>query len=1088
MPSTPINQYIAALRETYKGGDATERSYYSALEALLKGSGSGIRAVCEAKRLKCGAVDFHVKHRDLPIGHVEAKDLGASLDEAEKSEQIAKRYRPALPNLILTNYLEFRWYVRGKHRKTIRLGEVADHHKLKTTKDGRADLSDLLKSFLAQKAQGAANAKDLAVRLARYAHLIRDVIVNGFSGNHVSADLRGLRDAVKKELIPDLTDERFADLFAQTLAYGFFAAWVHHPDGKPFQRAGAASDIPKTNPFLRRLFDMTTGTQLEEEPFAGYVDDVVQLLQASDKAETLEDFARKTGRGDPVVHFYETFLQEYDPKIKEMRGVYYTPEPVVSYMVRSVDHLLKTRFGLPKGLADTAQGEYEVEADEGETVTKTGPRVLILDPACGTGTFLFEIVNHIRDEFVRKGQSGAWSSYVREHLLSRLFGFELLMAPYAVAHLKLGLQLAGQDLDERARASYAYDFGGDERLGVYLTNALDRPERKHRRLPGPLRVISEEADAAAEIKREKPILVVIANPPYSSTTANRGKWIRGLVEDYKRGLNEKKTHLENDYVKFLRFAQWRVQQTGRGIVAMITDNSYLDGLTHRQMRASLQHTFDEIWILNLHGNSRRKEVCPDGSPDRNVFQIREGTAIIFLVALGPDSEASEVRHADLWGTLDHKFATLAREDISETTWESLTPDAPSYWFIPTDTELTTEYNAWASATDIFPVRGNGFKTDRDRLCLDFDKSSLEERMKQFFSGRYDDAFRKAFGIQSTSSYDPEARRARTKYSDNHVTRCICRPFDVRYVYYDPEFTSRPVAETQVHMLRSNVGLLAPRQTKEDFAAVATRHIAMQKVVTVYDANTLFPLYLQPPAGSETVSRDDQQELAFRRLHRQDSDQTTMARMRTAIRRLFPKPEYPRWPNLDPLLLADLEERLGLEFVPDGKGDLKKSFGPEDVFNYIYAILHSPTYRDRYAEFLKRDFPRIPFTSDRKLFARLTEKGAELVALHLLESEALAGVASALIGDGANKVERVRYDANEHRVYINKTQYFADVPSDVWNFKVGGYQVCHNWLKDRKGRVLSYDDQEHYTKVTLALRETIHLMNDIHDLIPSWPIT
>jgi len=1088
MPPNPSDQYLAAVREKYKGGDATERSYYGALETLLKSSGTNIHATPEPKRSDCGAPDFHIKKGDLILGHIEAKDLGASLDDAEKSEQIKERYLKALPNLILTNFLEFRWYVKGEHRKTIRLGEVADHRKLKKTKDGSAELADLLKSFLSQKAQGAANAKDLAVRLAYLAHEIRTVVVNGFAQDLVSHNVKDLRDAVKRELIPALTDEDFADLFSQTLAYGFFGAWCNHPTGKRFRRLGAAGEIPKTNPLLRDIFELMTGNALDVEPFVCYVDDLVQLLDRTDKADILTDFTRTTGRADPVVHFYETFLHEYDPDKQKLRGVYYTPQPVVSYMVRSVDHLLKTRFGLKKGLADTAQTEYEVEGEKGKKHTKTGPRVLILDPACGTGTFLFEIVNHIRDGFIRKRQSGAWSSYVREHLLPRLFGFELLMAPYAMAHLKLGLQLAGQDLDEPARSSYAYDFGGKERLGVYLTNSLDPPERKHRRLPGPLRVISDEADAAAQIKREKPILVVIANPPYSSTTANRNEWIGQLVYDYKRDLNEKKTHLENDYVKFLRFAQWRVQQTGRGIVAMITDNSYLDGLTHRRMRASLLETFDDIWILNLHGNSRRKEVCPDGSPDSNVFQIREGTAIIVLLALGRESRSAEVHYADVWGSYDDKAAILASQDVACTPWQRLTPTAPSYWFIPTQGAHEAEYSAWPSTAVVFPVKGNGFKTDRDPLCLDLDRATLQQRMKRFFSGQYDAAFRNAFGLHPSSSYDPEARRDRTVYADEHVTRCICRPFDVRHVYYDTKFTSRPVAETQVHMLKANTGLLATRQTKEAFAALATRHIAMQKVVAVYDANSLFPLYLYPHSDSNTVSRDDQQELAFRRLHRQHADQAARQTVRATIRRLFPDLEYPRWPNLDPLLLADLEERLGLKFIPDGTGDLKKNFGPEDVFNYIYAILHSPTYRERYAELLKRDFPRIPFTSDRKLFAKLAEKGRWLVALHLLESDLLSGVQSELTGDGENKVDRVRYDAKEHRVYINKTQHFPNVPSDVWNFKVGGYQVCDKWLKDRKGRPLSYDDQEHYTKVTIALRETIRLMQEIDAAIPSWPIT
>ena len=573
MPTPPINQYLQTLRRDLRGGDTTEASHYPTLKTLLEASARGIVATVVPKGRECGFPDFHVKKGDLIIGHVEAKNVGRSLDDAEQTEQLKDRYLKALDNLILTNFLEFRWYVRGERRRVERLGILESGANIKVSRTDREAVLDLLKSFLAEDPQGAQNARDLAVRLARYAHEIRNVVVQGFAQDHVSDNTRDLRDAVQKELVPDLADDQFADMFAQTLAYGFFAAWCNHPTGKPFRRLGAAGEIPKTNPLLRDIFELMTGIALDREPFVGYVDDLVQLLDRTEKVAILEDFARATGRADPVVHFYETFLQEYDPKVREMRGVYYTPEPVVSYMVRSVDHLLKTRFGLKKGLADTAQTEYAVEGENGEKVAKTGPRVLILDPACGTGTFLFEIVNHIRDEFIRKRQSGAWSSYVREHLLPRLFGFELLMAPYAMAHLKLGVQLAAQDLTPPGRTGsqpvysqpvhpFAYDFSGDERLGIFLTNTLEEAARKSETLFGPLRVITQEANAAAEIKRDKPIMVVIGNPPYSGHSANKGLWIEALIEDYKKGdprLQKagQAKWLHDDYVKFIRFAQWR---------------------------------------------------------------------------------------------------------------------------------------------------------------------------------------------------------------------------------------------------------------------------------------------------------------------------------------------------------------------------------------------------------------------------------------------------------------------------------------------------------------------------------------------------
>ena len=1133
MPPNPIDQYLSALREKYKDGDATERSYYSALENLLEASSPRIKAVSEPKRSDCGAPDFHIKKGDLILGHIEAKDLGASLDDAEKSEQIKERYLKALPNLILTNFLEFRWYVNGEHRNTMRLGEVADHRKLKTTKDGTAELADLLKSFLAQKPRRAANAKDLAVRLAYLAHEIRTVVVNGFARDLVSDNVKDLRDAVKRELIPDLTDERFADLFSQTLAYGFFAAWCNHPTGKPFRRLGAAGEIPKTNPLLRDIFELMTGNALDKEPFVGYVDDLVQLLDCTERADIMADFARKTGRADPVVHFYETFLKEYDPKVRELRGVYYTPAPVVSYMVRSVDHLLKIRFGLPKGLADTAQTEYEVEGEKSEKLTKTGPRVLILDPACGTGTFLFEIVNHIRDEFIRRRQSGAWSSYVREHLLPRLFGFELLMAPYAMAHLKLGLQLAGQDLDAPARSSYAYDFSGDERLGVYLTNTLEEAARRAETLFGPYRILTEEANAAAEIKRDKPIMVVIGNPPYSGHSANRswekknGKrvptFIGKLLQDYyevdDHPLGERNPKwLQDDYVKFIRFGQWRIEESRGGILALITNHSYLDNPTFRGMRQHLMQAFTDIYILDLHGNSRKKEVCPDGSKDENVFDIQQGVAIaIFLKDPNADSPA-RVWHADMWGLRKAKEAYLA-EQIRETiTWTLLSPSSPMYLFVPQAGALASEYEEYPKVADVMLLHGVGMTTARDAMVIDFEQPEIIRRVETFRDSTASDAeLCHDLGIPRKKGWNITKARHDLAQEENlsrFVKPVLHRPFDTRLIFYHDSLVWRTCKQTMRHMLAaSNLALITTRQTKDPFDALVTRLIARHKCLAVYDINTLFPLYLygnQMPGKREMrpISRAQMLHEAQQRLAEAGGDAAAQKGLADTIRRLFPDPEYPRWPNLDPLLLADLEDRLGLRFVfggagsqpgrtgsqpvnepsPSGRGDLKKTFGPEDVFNYIYAILHSPTYRQRYAEFLKRDFPRIPFTSDRKLFAKLAQKGAELVALHLLESDDLAEAAQPLSGDGDNRVERVRYDAKDHRVYINKTQHFPDVPSDVWSFKVGGYQVCDKWLKDRKGRPLSYDDQEHYTKVTVALRETIRLMREIDEAIPSWPIT
>ena len=496
MTASPIDVYRRQIEKELQAGNATEHTHRPALKALLESLAPKITATNEPKRVECGAPDFVISrmaaHGPVTIGHLEAKDVGKDLNEVEKSEQM-KRYLPALPNLILTDYLEFRWYVEGEYRQTARLAHVAKGGKLAPEKSGAEAVTDLLTGFLAHEAEAINDPKTLALRMARLTHFIRDMIVTAFDAKAASATLRDLHGAFEKALIPDLPIPQFADMFAQTLAYGLFAARCNHhgPKGS-FKRLGAASEIPKTNPFLRQLFETITGTALDEEPFVGFVDDLAQLLADTDIAAVLADFGKRTARQDPVVHFYETFLAAYDPKLRESRGVYYTPEPVVSYLVRSVDYLLKTRFGCANGLADTATVEYEREEMNGgkpKKVKATSPRVLILDPACGTATFLYTVIDHIRAEFMRQENAGMWSGYVRNHLLPRIFGFELLMAPYAVAHFKLGMQLAGHDMTPAQREKWAYDFSGDERLGVYLTNTLGRGGAKGR---NPLRPLARD--------------------------------------------------------------------------------------------------------------------------------------------------------------------------------------------------------------------------------------------------------------------------------------------------------------------------------------------------------------------------------------------------------------------------------------------------------------------------------------------------------------------------------------------------------------------------------------------------------------------
>ena len=972
MPASPINDYLTTLRKDLRRGDTTERSHYPTLKALIEALAPGASVTVEPKWSDWGAPDFHIRDRNnLIIGHIEAKNVGVSLDEAERSEQLKDRYLKAVENLVLTNFVEFRWYVRGERRSVERLGTVESPTTVRTSASGRDSVLDLLRGFLSHTPQGAQDARDLAVRLARLAHEIRNVVVAAIREGHESPTVGDLRRAMEISLVPDLTAEQFSDMLAQTLTYGFFAAWCNHPINRRFTRRDAASEIPKTNPLLRDLFELMTGNAMDTEPFAGYVDDLVQLLDHTDKAAILADFGNRSGREDPVVHFYETFLQQYDPEVRELRGVYYTPEPVVSYMVRSVDHLLRTRFGCPNGLADTGTVDYEAETDGGRRVKKKGPRVLILDPACGTGTFLYAIVDHIRDQLRLARSAGSWSSYVKDQLLPRLFGFELLMAPYAVAHLKLGMQLAGQDLHDAERPRWAYDFAADERLGVYLTNTLEEAARRSETLFGPLRIITAEANAAAEIKRDKPIMVVIGNPPYSGHSANRswqvsnGKrvptFIGKLLQDYYQvdgqPLGEKNPKwLQDDYVKFIRFGQWRIEQTaeqtgGGGILALITNHSYLDNPTFRGMRQQLMQAFTDIHVLDLHGNSRKKEVCPDGSPDKNVFDIQQGVAIALFVKDPASTAPAHVWHADLWGTRDTKETVLRQRSCADSDWQQLDPTSPQYLFVPHHAALPEEYVTATPLGDILVLGSMGMNTHRDKVAVAFDAAALRSQLEPLLDTRVSDERAAAqMGLSQSRVADLRAFLRTSEDWMRVVIPCLYRPFDSRFLFYSPLLIDRPRSLANRHMLLPNLSLVTTRQTREPFGALATDLVCGQhKVTAKYDGSSFFPLYLYPDEEKKqtAISRDQKVE-DLKKLARKGLNQEAEAQLAALVARLFPDPEYPRWPNLNPLLLADLEDRLRLSFLPDGRGDLTNTFGPDDVFDYIYAILYCPAYRSRYA--------------------------------------------------------------------------------------------------------------------------------------------
>lgn len=1074
-----FSEYRAAIERELRSGLATEHTYRPALKSLIEALGQA-SATNEPKRAACGAPDYTVwrpdGHGPMTIGYIEAKDIGYSLDAAERSEQL-RRYLPALDNLILTDYLEFRWYLKGERRRTERLASPKADGSLTRAEGGELAVEELIKDFLAQQPGVIRKPLELADRMARLTRLIRDVILASFDAGAVSQPVLDLRTAFSEVLVPDLSVQAFADMFAQTIAYGLFAARVNHTDGAFFRRHDAVYEIPRTNPFLRRLFGAIAGSDLDQEPYAGLVDDLTSLLAITDMDAVLANFGSRVGLEDPVVHFYETFLAAYDPALRETRGVYYTPEPIVSFIVRSVDLLLREQFGCRDGFAELTRLGHPGSASQAEN-----KRVLILDPACGTGTFLYSIIDLIRNRFRAAKDAGKWSGYVREQLLPRLFGFELLMAPYAVAHLKLGLQLAAHDLPEDERDDWAYDFASDERVGVFLTNTLDEAIKRSDIMLGSY--LSDEANAAADIKHDLPIMVVLGNPPYSGASSNRGDWIEALMENYKTTVRSEERQIQrlsNDYVKFIRFAQWRVERTGQGIVAFVTDHGYLANVLFRDMRASLLGTFSDVFILNLHGVAVRG--AANAGPDENVFDITQGVAISIFVKREGGPTTTTIHYADLKGSRATKYELLTALDLKTVKWEKLSPQPPHWRLVPTTDDES--YEAWPSFISLIGTGdqrrdrdrryGTGVKSRHDKLVISWEPKDAVANVQRLANRTETNAdLTRELHLCTTSHFNIDRARRRAEDADlpEHVRPLAYRPFDERFIVYLREFVCEPKKETMRHLLlEDNLALAVLRRDRRERASgyMVARGLIGKDLISNLDDALVWPLYVQTSTpGERQLQMDELREAEIT-------------------------------PNLSTEAIEKFATALELSFIPHGRGDCSETFGPEDILSYFYAVLHAPSYRTRYHEFLCHDFPHIPIPEDVDAFGQLVHLGRQLVELHLLTSPLLFKPTIHYPIPGSDEVAPgyPRYtppgcDAEAEgdavaagQVYINNDQYFDNVPPAVWDFHIGAYQVCEKWLKDRRGRRLSNAEITHYERIVVALSETVRVMGQIDELSRIW---
>ena len=1061
-----LESYLKKIFKVGQRGDAREESFYPALtelfESYLISIGKKKAAVtAQPKKTEAGNPDFRIWDGKAEImGYIEAKaPSNEHLDQIETSEQL-KRYLGTFPNLILTNFYEFRLYRHGTLIDQVLIGRHSIAKRLKTTPpvEKADEFFKLLEKFSEFVLPSTTNAKSLAIELAKRTRFLRDEVI----AEELKADkskLRGFYNAFHQYLISGLTEADFADLYSQTVTYGLFAARTRSTNG--FNRKLAYDNIPRTIGILKDVFRFISQEDLPEK-MEWIIDDISEVLAKTKVNEILHKFYEEGKGKDPIIHFYETFLAEFDPKTRERRGVYYTPEPVVSYIVRSLHKILKDEFGLKDGFADNS--------------------VTVLDPAAGTLTFLAEAAKVAVKEFVEKYGEGGKQKLIKEHILKNFYAFELMMAPYAIGHLKMGFLLE----------ELGYKLRKDDRFKLYLTNTLEMEELTQTELPG-MASLSEESRLAGKVKKEQPILVILGNPPYSGISANLSEkkitikkgqkyitryeiredksnnnyklvpqlrvatrnsqvkqktWIGELIEYYKiidgKWFGERKHWLQDDYVKFIRFAQWKIDQAGEGVIGLITNHSYLDNPTFRGMRQSLMKSFTEIYILDLHGNSLKKEKCPDGSKDENVFDIRQGVTVSIFIKKRKELN-TKVFHAELWGLEENKYNYLEKNSIASTKWTKLNPSSPHYFFVPTKEAGRQTYDRFPRMDEVYSVNVTGVVTARDRFVVDIDKSNLKRRIEMFRNSSVLTAvIRQAYNLKDTRGWKlPKVRKQLADDSnwDSHFTKIFYRPFDIRHIYFNPMMVDWPRPEVSRHMMQDNLSLVMPKrvETKVPWTHVlCSSNIVEHVAVSLKTIDYFFPLYLYPDANKHDLFS------------------------------LTDKKQKKR-PNLSSKIVDGLKKQF------------KKAPKPEEIFYYVYSVLYSNTYRTKYSEFLKIDFPRIPFTKNYELFNTMSELGKVLVNLHLLKSISKPISKFPIKGDAL--VEKLKYEEKEERVYINGEQYFENVSNEIWEYQIGGYQVCRKWLKDRKKRKLSLDDIKHYCNIVTALKKTVEVQKEIDKIYP-----
>jgi len=1034
---TIFQTYKKDIQDLYSSNmdDVTELSFRTSLENLLKSfiteKKYKLTVIHEAKKQKSGRPDFKVKNKiGVNVGHVETKPIGTNLDKILDSKQLNK-YRLMSENIIVTDYLRFILIKKGKPVDDIVLLRHDELAKGKSvTKEQYELLDSLFTIFFSGEPEPITNPQDLAIKLAVRAKYLKQYCLDEFQ-TETNTRLDALYDVFEKSLLPDLTQKDFADIYAQTVTYGLFLAFLNCDDPKLLDEKTAYDYLPQSFSLVKELFH-----QLEEFPQSvlWVIDEIISIL----KCVVLEALLQKMSYGkgeqktfvDPYIYFYETFLTQYDKELKKIQGIFFTPTPIVSFIVSSISKLLGDEFDIHDGFINN--------------------RVTVLDFACGTGTFLVDVFRNAIQDAYKLGDNVTIQKEITGHTINHFYGFELMVVPYVIAHLKISQFLKENNCP----------IDADKRLNIFLTNTLNTAELKQFPL---LPSLTSEGEKANRVKRQ-PILVILGNPPYNNKSTNINDWILNLIADYKP-VDERKLNLDDDYIKFIRFAHWKMEKVEQGIIGIITNNSFLSGITHRKMRGMLRDDFSKIYILNLHGNHRIGETCPDGSRDDNVFDIQQGVAISIFVKDKQKQGKAKVYSCDLYGLKLSKYEVLRQNDVSiiknelpidefnekfkSTEWGRKRFIDDLNFFVLKDSQNILQYGNFWGLTEIFKHYNSGIETKRDKLTIHLTKEKLHQVIQDFKHLNNNE-------IRVKHNLPPDGRDwsiesagknlANTSYSEANFQQIHYRPFDVRWTYFTNKskgFIAYPRYDTMANYVADkNYGFTFSRQVVCDTwqHIFVTSQMPERCLVSIKTRECTYttPLYLYKNDGLQPHLPGHEEEW--------------------------------RSPNFQD----------GFTKFISSLYDFKPS--PEEIMGYMYAVLNSPTYRTKYDDFLKMDFPRIPFTTNKDMFIELSKIGDELIAHHLLRKSYADNVCQ-FLGIGTNyKIEKVSYSNN--KIYINKDRFFSPISKEIWDFHIGGYQVLYQWLKERHKNHMDIDVKQ-FIQIVNIISETIKIMARIDKITNQW---